>query len=174
MTKLSAGKRRGVNRVAWAMRLKPPCVATLEGSSMIGPSATEGTYAARLIKGGETFTAPIRLVADPGSPHSEADRKLQQQTVMRLYRLIERIAFVSASVVEVRDQARATAGNKKPDEALAKDMDAFAGELDKQAASSATQKEESMAGIGGKSKLREMAGELYGEVSRYAGRPTQS
>jgi hypothetical protein len=124
---------------------------------------------------------PIRLVADPASPHSEADRKLQQQTVMRLYRLIERIAFVSASVVEARDQARdrgkqarSTTGDKKPDEALAKDLDAFAEELNKQAASIAAQKDESMIGIGGESKLREMAGELYGEVSRYGGRPTQS
>jgi hypothetical protein len=31
-----------------------------------------------------------------------------------------------------------------------------------------------MIGISGESKLREMTGELYGEVSRYGGRPTQS
>jgi len=45
--------------------------------------------------------------------------------------------------VEARDQARATAGNRKPDEAVAKDVDAFAGELDKQTASIAAQKEKS-------------------------------
>ena len=184
VTKLAAGTRRGINRVAWAMRMKPPRVATaatLEGSSLSGPSVPEGNYTAKLIKDGETFTAPIRLVADPASPHSEADRKLQQQTVMRLYRLIERIAFVSASVVEARDQARgrakqarSAAGDKKPDEALAKEIDAFAEELNKQAVSIAAQKEESMVGISGEMKLREMTGELYGEISRYGGRPTQS
>jgi len=184
VTKLAAGTRRGINRVAWPMRMKPPRVATaatLEGSSLSGPSVPEGNYTAKLIKDGETFTAPIRLVADPASPHSEADRKLQQQTVMRLYRLIERIAFVSASVVEARDQARdrakqarSTAGDKKPDTALAKELDAFSEELNKQAASIAAQKEESMVGISGETKLREMTGELYGEISRYGGRPTQS
>jgi photosystem II stability/assembly factor-like uncharacterized protein len=184
VTKLAPGTRRGINRVAWPMRMKPPRVATaatIEGSSLLGPSAPEGNYTAKLIKDGETFTAPIRLVADPASPHSEADRKLQQQTVMRLYRLIERIAFVSASIVEARDQAgdrarqaRSTTGDKKPDEALAKELDAFAEELNQPAAAIAAQKEESTVGISGETKLREMAGELYGDVSRYGGRPTQS
>jgi hypothetical protein len=184
VTKLIAGKRRGINRVAWAMRLKPPRVATaatLEGSSLTGPSAPEGMYTARLVMDGQTFTATVKLVADPASPHSEADRLLQQQTTMRIYRLIERIAFISASFVEMRDQARdrapkarAAAGNKKVNENFGKDLETFAAELDKQITAIAAQRQESMPGISGESKLREMVGELYGDVSRYGGRPTQS
>jgi hypothetical protein len=184
VTKLAPGTRRGINRVGWAMRLKPPRVATaatIEGGSLIGPVAPEGTYSARIVMDGETFTTLVRLVADAASPHAPADRMLQQQTVMRIYRLIERIAFVSASVVEARDQARERARQVRPAAAqdkrrqdLIRGLEAFADELDKQAGSIASQKQESMAGISGESKLREMAGELYGEVSRYGGRPTQS
>jgi photosystem II stability/assembly factor-like uncharacterized protein len=64
VTKLAAGTRRGINRVAWPMRMKPPRVATaatLEGSSLFGPSVPEGDYTAKLIKDGETFTAPSGL-----------------------------------------------------------------------------------------------------------------
>ena len=84
-------------------------------------------------------------------------------------------------MIDARDQAqarakemRATVNPHAPAEPLAKSLDAFAEELGRQAGSIANQRQESISGIAGEMKLREMAGELYGDVSRYGGRPTQS
>jgi hypothetical protein len=167
------------------MRMRPPRVAsgaTLEGSSVTGPVVPEGSYTARLTKDGTTLTATIRLAADPASPHEEADRKLQQRTVMRLYQLIERIAFVSSAVGEARDQARdraglarSTAGGRSPDEQLAGRLEALATDLDGFAGLMVSGKPPATgASVPVESRLRELTGELYGEVSRYGGRPTHS
>ena len=60
-----ASKRRGLNRVNWPMRTKPPQVppaASLAGSSAFGERFLPGTYTVRLTKAGQVSTAP--LVAD--------------------------------------------------------------------------------------------------------------
>jgi photosystem II stability/assembly factor-like uncharacterized protein len=172
ITSLSPGTRRGVNRVAWPMRLRPPRVprsGTLLGGLLTGPAAPEGTYTARLTKDGEMLTAQLRLVADPRSPHTEIDRKLQQKTVNALYQMVERLAYISAAATELRDQARERAG-QAPD-AVKKDLEGFASALEELSKTLAAQRE---GGITGEEKLREMAGTLYGEVLRFGGRPTQS
>lgn len=175
VTTLPAGKRRGINRVGWAMRLKPPKVPAspaLEGNTLFGPMAAGGTYTAKLVRGTETYTAKIQLVGDPRLPHSAADRKLQHDTVMKLYGLTERLAFVSASITEVRDQARDRAKGLKEDDPLRKELGAFQDKLDALNRTLVATQEGGQ--ITGEIRLREQIGELYGEVSRYGGRPTQS
>lgn len=165
VTKLVPGPRRGLNRVAWPMRLRPPKVPAsgeVIAGALSGPTAPEGTYTARLVKDGETLTVAVKLVADPGNPHPEADRKLQQTTLMRLYRMLEGLAYANAALVDARDQARA------------RKLDTYAIALDKLNARIAAQREGSSAGITGEEKLREEAGALYGEILRYAGKPTQT
>ena len=178
VTTLSAGTRRGINRVPWPMRMKPPKVPTaqsIEFGSLTGPLLPEGAYTAKLLKGDETYAATIKLVGDPASPHSEADRKQQQQTIMKLYRMQERLAYINASVVEMRGQARDRAKQLKGGDALRKKLDA----LDVQLTSLEktlvpTGAEGALPQITGEVRLREEIGEVYGEVSRYGGKPTQS
>jgi len=178
VTTLSAGTRRGINRVAWPMRMKPPKVPTaqsVEFGSLQGPRVPEGTYTAKLLKGDETYTATIKLVGDPASPHSEADRKLQQQTVMKYYRMQERLAYINAAVVEMRDQARDRSKKLKEGDALRKRLDSLDGKLtDLEKTLVPTGAEGAMPQITGEVRLREEIGEVYGEVMRYGGRPTQS
>jgi hypothetical protein len=128
-----------------------------------------------LLKGDETYMATIKLVGDPASPHSEADRKLEQQTVMKFYRLQERLAYVNAAAVEMRDQARDRAKKLKDDDALRKRLDALAGKLtDLEKTLVPTGAEGALPQITGEIRLREEIGEVYGEVIRYGGKPTQS
>jgi photosystem II stability/assembly factor-like uncharacterized protein len=178
VTTLSAGTRRGINRVAWPMRMKPPKVPTaqsVEFGSLQGPRVPEGTYTATLLKGDETYTAVIKLVGDPASPHSEADRKLEQQTVMRLYRAQERLAYINAAVVEMRDQARDRSKKLKDGDALRRSLDTLDGKLtDLEKTLVPTGAEGALPQITGEIRLREEVGEVYGEVSRYGGKPTQS
>src|SRR5205814_4090636 len=58
---LPAGKRRGISRVEWPMRMSPPRLpagnSTIqEGGSFYGPRVPEGTYTVKLIKGKDTYT----------------------------------------------------------------------------------------------------------------------
>jgi len=100
------GKRRGVNRVDWAMRIAAP--KTAPGASLVpnlyslmGPRVPAGTYTVKMIKGKETFTSTITLQHDPRSTHGADDRALQRKTVMKLYAMVERLATLIDDVKEL-------------------------------------------------------------------------
>jgi len=174
MTTLPGGKRRGVNRVKWYMRLKPPKVPpapTLAGRALFGPMVPEGMYTVKLIKGDKMYNGQIKLVADPKLPHSAEDRAVQQQTVMKLYRMQERLAFIAAAVTDTRDQAKARAKKLKSGDKLATSLEAFADKLDKLHKTLVATKEGFLTR---EEQLRERVVDLYGAVSSYGGKPTES
>jgi hypothetical protein len=177
LSTIPGGKRKGLNRVYWPMRLPPPKVPPAAGPipslySFYGPRAPEGTYEVKLIKNKETFTTKVQLVADPRAKHTAEDRKLQQETVKKLYDMMGRFTYVVDAIIDARDQARARA------EKLPKG-DALRTRLERAAAAFETQREALVAtkeseGISGEEKLREELGTLYGNVNGYEGRPTRS
>jgi photosystem II stability/assembly factor-like uncharacterized protein len=174
ITTLPAGKRRGINRVEWPMRLKAPKVpagAQVEFGSLFGPVVPEGAYVVKLVKDGKEHVGKVTLVGDPTLPHSAKDRALQQQTVMKLYGMLERLAYVAEAVRDLREQAAARRAMAKDDAALAADLAALEARLDAFYATLAATRE---GRITGEEQLREKLGELYGGISGYAGRPTQS
>ena len=173
VSSIPGGKRKGINRVAWYMRMKAPRVAPstqLTFGPPIGPTVPEGTYTVRLIKGDEKYETKITLAPDPTVPHPDADRKLQQETTMKLYKMQERLAFVSDSMTDLRDQARERAVKLKSD-ALAKNLNTFADRLDTIHKTLVATKEGLLTG---EEQLREKVVELYLFVSFYAGKPTDS
>jgi len=171
---LPGGKRRGINIVEWAMRLKPPKVPrspVLAGGALLGPTVPEGTYKVKLIKGKKTYTTEIKIMADPDSPHSAADRALRDKIVWKLYGMQERLAYVSEAMIDARDQAKKKAEGMKKKDKVRKLLESFADRLDELNKSIvATQS----GGISGEEKLREKVVGLYGSVVQYAGRPTQT
>lgn len=165
ITTLSGGKRRGINRVEWPMRLQAP--KTAPGAalvpnlySLIGPRVPAGTYTVKMIKGDQTYTSSVVLLHDPRSAHTAADRELQRTTVMKLYGMVERLATLIEGMISTRNKARA-AGNT-----------ALADEMERQRVALVSSKQGE--GISGEEKLREELGTLYGNVNMYEGRPTQS
>jgi len=172
VTKLSPVGRRGLNRVAWPMRLRPPKVPSsgeVIAGAVSGPTAPEGVYTAKLVRDGDVRTVPVRIVAGASNPHSPADRKLQQTTLMQLYRMLETLAYANAALVETRAQARKLVGSD-----LAPAANEYSAALDKLNSQIAAQRAEGVQGITGEERLREQAGVLYGEILRYGGRPTTS
>ena len=169
---LPGSKRVGLNRVGWPMRLPPPKVppaSTLVFGGFEGPRVPEGTYTVRMIKGKETFESAVTLVADARNPHSAEDRRAKQETELRLYDDLERLAYVGDSLAGLRDAARARAG-KAPGK--------LAGQLGKLADDAESLRTSFVAKgdgyIGGDLQLREKLGELYGNVLGYEGRPSVS
>ena len=177
LSSLPGAKRRGLNRVAWPMRLRAPKLpraATLvpQYYSFVGPRVAEGTYTVKLVKGQETLTGQVRLAPDPRSRHTAEDRALQQRTALQLYRTLETLTFTVDALVDLRDQARKKAEALPAGDAARRRFTAFADSLERHRARLVATRESG--GITGEEKLREQLGALYGAVNGYEGRPTQS
>jgi len=172
---LPGGKRKGVNVVNWYMRLKPPRVAPspmLAWGALIGPMAPEGTYTVKLIKGKSEYGGRITIVPDPTSLHSADDRAFQHETVMKLYHMQARLAYVAEAVADTRDQAKERTESLDKG-GLKKDLGKFADKLD-ELHRTLMVAELLEQGISGEEQLRERVVNLYRVVSSYSGRPTQS
>jgi photosystem II stability/assembly factor-like uncharacterized protein len=171
---LPAGKRKGLNRVSWQMRMKGPKVPRsplLSPQAMYGPTYPPGKYAVKIVKGDQTYEGEISVVYDPAIPHSAADRNKRYEILMKAYNLLEDLAYTDKVVTEIRDQAKeksAKANNKtlgKKLTTLSESMEILHKEL---VATNVT------AAITGEEKLREKIGDIYSAVNGYQGRPTQN
>ncbi|MGD2116419.1 MAG: glycosyl hydrolase, partial [Acidobacteriota bacterium] len=166
-------KRRGINRVEWPMRLPSPKVppATNLVPAFEGPRVPEGVYTIKLIKGSETLTGQVELVPDPRTPHSAEDRRLQQETALDLYEMLERMTYLVDALIDLRDQVRERAEAVESDR-LTERLEGYADELEELRTSLVATSEAGW--LSGDEKLREDLGNLYGAVNGYTGRPTQS
>jgi photosystem II stability/assembly factor-like uncharacterized protein len=177
LSTVPGGKRKGLNRVFWPMRLPPPKVPAAAGPipslfSFFGPRAPEATYTVKLIKGKDAFTTTVSLVADPRARHTAEDRKLQLETVRKLYDMMGRFTYTVEAVVDARDQLRSRAEKLAKGDGLRSRLERAAEAFEKQRAGLVATKESE--GISGEEKLREELGTLYGNVNGYDGRPTRS
>jgi len=172
LTTIPGGKRVGINRVTWPMRLKPPKVPP--ASSLVpafqGPRVPEGTYAIRLVKGSTTLHGTITVVADPRSSHSVEDRALQQRTALALYHDLSRLTFIVDTLTDLRAQALDRAP-KVGSRSLRKRLESLAATAESLRKGLVATRPGL---ITGEKRLREKLGELYGAVNRFTGRPTTS
>ena len=176
LTSIQGDKRRGLNRVQWPERAKPPKVPPAAGLVeneyvFYGPQAQEGTYTVKLTKGKETYSSEVKLVPDPRSKSTAADRELQHKTVTQLYDMLAQLTYVVDATSDLREQVRQRAAAAS-DDRLKEKLNDFAQKLEDFRSSLVAVKEGGM--ITGERKLREYLGELYGAVNGYSGRPTQS
>ncbi|HEX9147750.1 MAG TPA: glycosyl hydrolase, partial [Thermoanaerobaculia bacterium] len=174
---INGGKRKGINRVEWAMRGSTPRYAPGTGqipsfASIVGPRVLAGTYKVKMIKGKDTYSTDLKVVYDRRSRVSDADRKVQSDTAWKLHGLVEGLTVLVAQITDARDQSRARAEGLPANDALRKKLEALSDELEAQrtALVSTAQGE----GISGEEKLREELGMLYGNVNGSEERPTAS
>ncbi len=171
---LSGDKRKGLNRLYWAMHLKAPKVptgASIAGGAFTGPQVLEGSYTVKMTKGKETLTTRLDIQPDPLGIHPKQEREAQFALAMDLYRVLEDMTFTVDRVVDLRNQARDVA-TKLPDEALKKRLLAFAATLETLRNTYVPVKEGG--GITGEERLRDYVATLYGAVTGYPGRPSQA
>jgi photosystem II stability/assembly factor-like uncharacterized protein len=173
ISSIPAGKRKGINRVRWPMRMRPPRMpggnsVVFSGGSFFGPRMPAGKYTVKYTKGSETYTQTIELVPDPRSAYTAEERALQQKTVRNLYDMVERFTFLTERTINLRDQANARAaklsGNEKTQ------LAALGNKLDALVKTLVATREGGW--LSGEEQLRERLGMLYGAVNFYDGRPT--
>ena len=170
-------RSRGLNRVRWPMRLKPPKVPAAtslvsQPGAFYGPRVSEGTYQVKLVVGSQTYESSVTLTPDPRSTESPADRALQDRAALRLYDMVQRLTYLVDAATELRDQARARAAGLPARDRLARRLNAYADTLEAFRVSLVST---SAAGrMAGEERLREKVVGLYGAVNGYEGRPTAS
>jgi photosystem II stability/assembly factor-like uncharacterized protein len=172
LKKLPAGNRKGINIVRIATAMEPPKVPkspNILGEAAFGPDYVAGTYTIKLVKGAETFTTNLILNDNPDIKHTSEDRKLQRETLMKAYNLLEELASIDQQILDTRDLLKSKlvtikgSGLKK-----IKTLIAECERMHEQI--SATQSGEG--GITGQVRLRENIGEIYSAVGGYPGKPT--
>ena len=171
---LPAGKRKGINRVQWQMRMKGPKVPRsqlLVPQALYGPTYPPGEYTVKIVKGEKSYEGKIQVAYDPTIPHSKEDRNKRIVVLMEAYNLLEDLAYTDKVVTDIRDQAKEKAGivnNKtlsKKLNYLSEDMDKLHKELTATTVTSA---------ITGEKKLREKIGDIYSSINGFQGRPSQT
>jgi photosystem II stability/assembly factor-like uncharacterized protein len=172
---LPGSNRKGINRVMWNPRLKPPKVASGTGlavDALFGPTAAVGTYTVKVIDGEKTYAGKLVLAADPLLPHTAADIDARQDALMRLYAMQEDLAFLADSVAAVRDQAAARAA-KLGKTSLGRRIDDLSRRLDVLSKTLATSHPplEGMPADADR-QLREWITGLFGAINGFGGKPS--
>jgi photosystem II stability/assembly factor-like uncharacterized protein len=170
---LPAGKRKGINRVEWELMMDPPKVPSsvqILGQAMAGPTFSPGNYKVKIIKGENTYEGKVKVVWDPASQHSMADRDLRQARLMESYYLLEKLAFINRQITDIRDKSKemAALSTKK---STRKTLNELSAKMDTWHAEISPVKEGQ---ITGEERLRERLATVYGGIMNYQGRPTDS
>lgn len=169
---LPAGKRRGMNRVDWPMRLEAPKMppATVLAFVFQGPRVPEGKYTYRVIKGKDSLEGEIELIPDPRGDYSAEDRRIQQTTALKLYDALEDLTYVVDALIDLREQVEARSEGASG--STARRLGDYKDEIE---AFRSTLVSTSEAGwLSGDEQLREHLADVFGAVATYDGRPTQS
>ncbi len=164
-------KNKGINRIYWDMRLKPPKVGVVSSLSTminVGPMVDEGEYVVKITKGKRNYEGKIILVPDRLSNHSKEDRRLRKELVMKLYNLSQKLSYITDSLLYVSKNIEKF--NKKYKKNYYKNKLVKIKKKFYNMYESYVQTKGIMAG----KKLRERILMLYSNVIGYGGKPTNS
>ena len=171
---IQSTKRKGINKIGWSMRTKPPRVAKgvrVDGSGFFGRLVPPGVYTVKITKGDKTYTGTITLIKDPMSQHNDDDIALQQNTSKQVFDMTEHLAYFNQQILDMMDSVKLVMkGVEKP--AFKKSLQDFYDKLDKIRKENIATKEGTS--ITGEERIREKLSGIYGSVVGYDGRPTDS
>lgn len=168
---LPPGKRKGINRIGWGMRMNPPRVARSPnpGGGAFGPTVLPGVYTVRVVEGDRVATGRLVILHDTSAGLSLAERRANFSALMRLYRGIEELAFVVEQILVLRDTLSVRARGVG-DSALAQRMMKLASTLDSAYYTLVARQASLFADT--EPQLREKLADLYSAIASYPGSPT--
>jgi len=172
LTNLPAGKSKGINRVPWNLRMKGPKVpksSQLLGGAFLGPSYPPGNYTIKLHKNDQVYTGKIIVKYDPNSVHSDSDRDLRYQVIMKAYNLIEDLAFIDHQILDIQNQASINAPLTKGK--LSNSLKNLAEKMNTNHKFISATK---FGRITGEVRLRDRLADIYGGVMSYQGKPSET
>lgn len=172
---IPSSKRRGLNRVTWAMRLDPPKVpsaASIAGGAFFGPRVLPGTYTVRMTKDKGNYTAQLQVIADPRAKHTAQDRQAQYDLALKLHKMLGGMTTAVERINTVRLQLNERAAKLPENDPLRVRLQNASLQVDDIRKKVVATKEGGA--ITGEERLREFMADLYGNVNGYEGRPSQT
>ncbi len=89
-------KRKGLNKVYWNQRMKPPKVAEggtkLDFGGFAAPQVLPGKYKIKLTVAGKEYSDDVEMVHQDKPNYTIDDRKLQHEVSMKYYKMHEELA----------------------------------------------------------------------------------
>jgi photosystem II stability/assembly factor-like uncharacterized protein len=168
---LPANSRRGLSRVQWSMQLKAPRVPP--GASIAvppeGPRVMPGTYTVKMTRGAETYTTKINVGLDARAKFSLSDRKQAYDAAMGVYILLGEMTYQVDRINGVRETLASRAERLAQGDPLRKKLAEISEKADVIRKRIVATKEGG--DVTGEQRLREKAGDLYGDLLSYEGRP---
>ena len=170
---IPSSKRRGLNRVAWSMRMEAPKAPPAATAGVtVGPRLLPGSYTVTMTKDKNSYTTPIEVVSDPRSKHSAADRQAEFALSLDVYQQFAEMTYVVEKINGVRLALDDRAGKLPAGDALAKRLRAASAATDELRKKIVATKEGGM--ITGEERLREFLTDLYFGIVFHEGKPTQA
>jgi len=171
---LPAGKKKGINRVRWVVTKKPPKVKAssplLAFRTAFGPTFPPGEYTVKIKKGDKEYEGKITLQTDPKTGHSEADMKLQFETLNHAYNLLEDVSFTDKQVTglkeKLNDAVKSLEDGESKNELIA--LSEHLEKIHKELVATSPHR------ISGQIRLAEKIGDIYAGIINYSGKPTDS
>jgi photosystem II stability/assembly factor-like uncharacterized protein len=165
--------RKGVNKITWNQRITPPKTAggstKTDFGSFVAPQVLPGDYTLKLKVAGKEYSQPLKMVHDPSSSFTLAERELQHKTAMELYAQHEDLAKTAADI-SARQKTLKDNMSKVKSEKLKKDMQAYYDKLESLRAELVPTKQTSI--FADENRLREDITEVYSAVCNNEQAPT--
>jgi hypothetical protein len=122
-----------------------------------------------MTRGEETYTTKIEVGLDARAQYNLADRKQQFDAAMRVYNLLGEMTFQVDRINSVKDALGQRAAKLGSDDALRKQLASLSDKADEIRKKIVATKEGG--DVTGEERIREKAGQLYGDLLFYEGRP---
>jgi hypothetical protein len=129
-----------------------------------------GAYTVKLTKGDQVYTAPLQIAIDPRATYNLDDRKAQLDLALKLRDLLGHMTYTVDSITGARDAASLRSSKLPEQDALRARLQKFHDDLDQLRSKIVATKEGGM--ITGEERIRELLGNVYGNVNSYDGKPT--
>ena len=171
---LTATNRRGVNRVAWTMQLKPPRVpraAQMAWSSSQGPRVLPGTYTVRLTKGGDVTETKLDIGLDRRATYTVEDRKAQLDAAMKAHALFGDMSAITDRIDAARGGAEERMKGLTASDPLAAKIKTALHDLEETRKKIVATKEGGA--VTGEERIREHLDQLYSALTGWEGRPAR-
>ncbi|MEP7131907.1 MAG: sialidase [Acidobacteriota bacterium] len=171
---ISATKRRGLNRVAWTMQVKPPRVpraAQLAFSASQGPRVPPGTYTVRLTRGGASIETKLEIGVDRRATYTAADRREQFEAVMKAHALFNDMSALVDRIDAARRAASERAKAVPETDPSGRRLREAVKALDEAKRKIVATKEGGA--ITGEERIRENLDTVYGALNGWEGKPAR-
>ncbi|MBN8663030.1 MAG: hypothetical protein J0L83_00530 [Chitinophagales bacterium] len=160
---IPGGKRKGLNRIFWNLRMTPSKVASggtkVDYAALNAPQVLPGKYNIEITLNGKVYNTPFNVIHDAGNKDlNEAQRKHLYDQNMRLYRAHEQLAGVVEGIA-AKQQVLKTAMDKLKNAKTKKLAETYWNKLEEFRSTLLATKQTSV--FADEKKLREEISEIY-------------